>query len=59
VEAAKLRLAQSGVTFADAREFLRRVDETKRVIRLQQRNHDCGPTRDFAQRITSALDLGQ
>jgi RNA polymerase sigma factor (sigma-70 family) len=58
VVADELRFAQSGVTFADAREFVRRVDETKRVLRLQQSNRHCGPTRDFAQLITSALDLG-
>ncbi len=53
------RFARAGVTFADAREFVRRVDETKRVIRLQQSNEHRGAHRDFAQFITSALDLGQ
>ena len=53
------RFARAGVTFADAREFVRRVDETKRVIRLQQSNEHRGATRDFALLITSALDLGQ
>jgi RNA polymerase sigma factor (sigma-70 family) len=58
VEPDKLRFAQSGVTVADARAFVRQVEETKRVLRLQQSNHHCGPSRDFAQLIASALDGG-
>lgn len=48
--------ARAGVSFVEAREFIRRIEEAKRVIALQQGAVPYGPPRDFARMITSALD---
>lgn len=58
VDANRLQFAECGVSFAKARDFVRQVDETRRVIRLQQSNNPRGLARDLAQLVTSALDLG-
>ena len=49
------RFAQSGVTFSQAREFIRQVEAAKRVIVLQQTSSPAEPARDLAQVIAAAL----
>jgi len=53
----KLHFARSGVTFAQAREFIRQVDAVKRVVVLQQSSSLAGPSRDLAQVIATALSV--
>lgn len=59
VDPKKLRFARSGVSFVQARDSIRRIEEAKRVIALQQGAAPYGPSRDFARIITSALDSKQ
>ena len=59
VDPQRPRFARSGVSFAEARDFIRRVEEAKQVIALQQGAVPYGPSRDFARIITSALDSEQ
>jgi hypothetical protein len=56
VEPERLRFARSGVSFAEARDFITRVEAAKKVIVLQQTAEPYGPSRDFARVIASALD---
>lgn len=56
MEPERLRFARSGVSFAEARDFIRRVETAKKVIVLQQTAEPYGPSRDFARVIASALD---
>jgi len=58
VEPERLRFARSGVSFTEARDFIRRVETVKKVIVLQQSADPYGASRDFARIITSALDSG-
>jgi RNA polymerase sigma factor (sigma-70 family) len=53
-----LQFARSGASFREARAFIQRVEETKRVVVLQQSADGLGPRRDFAERIQAVLDLG-
>jgi len=56
VEPNRLRFAQSGVSFVEARDFIHRIEKAKRVVRLQQCAAPDGPARDFARAITAVLD---
>jgi RNA polymerase sigma factor (sigma-70 family) len=55
VDPERPRFAEPGVTFAAAKEFIRRVDEAKRVVVLQQSTPAPRPSRDLAQVIATAL----
>ena len=59
VEPERLRFARSGVSFAEARDFIGRIETAKQVTRLQQSAEPHGPSRDVAHVIASALDPAQ
>lgn len=59
VEPEHLKFARSGETYAEARDYIRRIEHAKQVIVLQQSANQCGPSRDFARIITSALEPNQ
>lgn len=56
VEPEKPLFARSGSTFTEARAFIRRVEEVKRVLVVQQSAATDGPPRDLARVIASALE---
>lgn len=56
VEPDKLRFAASGTSFDEARKFIQRVEEAKRVVALQRSASLGVPRRDFARTIAAALD---
>jgi RNA polymerase sigma factor (sigma-70 family) len=56
VEPNKLRFARSEASFAEARDFIQRVENAKQVIRLQQGATPTGSSPDFAAAIAAALE---
>jgi RNA polymerase sigma factor (sigma-70 family) len=58
VEPQRLRFAQAGESFAEAREFISRIHDTRRVIAVQQAAKPGIPLRDFVGIITSAMGAG-
>ena len=56
VQPSNLQFAGAGVSFAEARAFIERVEQAKTVLLVQQNADPYGPRRDFAQLITSVLD---
>jgi RNA polymerase sigma factor (sigma-70 family) len=56
VEPQRLLFARSGASYAEARDFIRRIEKAKRVVLLQQSTNPKGPSRDFAGTIASTLD---
>lgn len=56
VEPERLRFARDNVSFADARDFIRRVETAKQVLVLQQGAVPREASRDFAELIASALE---
>ena len=51
-----LHFAKAGTSFTEAREFIRGVEEAKRVLELHRGTHPRGATSDFTRRVVSALD---
>jgi RNA polymerase sigma factor (sigma-70 family) len=51
-----LQFARAGSSFREARAFIERVEDAKKVVLLQQSADPYGPRRDFAKVITSVLD---
>lgn len=51
-----LYFSKAGTSFAEAREFIRGVEEAKRVLELHRGTHPRGRTLDFTRRVVSALD---
>jgi RNA polymerase sigma factor (sigma-70 family) len=56
VEPQSLRFARSEASFAEARDFIRRIEGAKQVLVLQRSANPGGPSRDLAKAITSTLD---
>jgi RNA polymerase sigma factor (sigma-70 family) len=50
------QFAEVSSSFAAAREFIRGIEEAKRVIELHRATRPRGATQDFARRVISALD---
>jgi RNA polymerase sigma factor (sigma-70 family) len=50
------QFAEAGSSFAAAREFIRGIEEVKRVIELHRATRPRGATVDFTRRVVSALD---
>lgn len=59
VQPDNLQFARTGASFSEARALIRRIEETKRVLQLQQSAEPYGPRRDFARIITSVLDAAR
>jgi hypothetical protein len=59
VDPEKLLFARSGASFAEARAFIQKVEDTKRVVAVQRGATQYGPPRDFARIISSVLDSEQ
>jgi RNA polymerase sigma factor (sigma-70 family) len=51
------RFAAAGASFAEARELIRRIEDTKRVIELHRGTQPCSATMDFTRRVASTLDV--
>jgi RNA polymerase sigma factor (sigma-70 family) len=51
-----LHFATSGTSFSEARQFIRGIEEAKRVIELHRGTRPHGATVDFTRRVVSALE---
>ena len=56
VQPEKLQFARDGASFSEARALIRRIEDAKKVVLVQQSANPSDPSRDFAQVITSVLD---
>ena len=54
----ELHFAAAGISFAEARDLIRGIEEARRVIELYRSMHPRGPSVDFTRRVVSALDGG-
>jgi hypothetical protein len=55
VQPEKLQFARSGESFSEARALIRRIEDAKKVVLVQQSANPSDPSRDFAQ-VIAVLD---
>jgi RNA polymerase sigma factor (sigma-70 family) len=55
----ELHFAEMGSSFAEAREFIRGIEEAKRVLELHRGTRPRSAIPDFTRRVVSALDAAQ
>jgi len=59
VQPDRLHFAQAGASFAEAREFIRGIEEAKRVLELHRGTCPPSASVDFTRRVVSALEAAR